>query len=41
VSASLRAKTELTVDYTNFGGAGQYNLLNDRDFISASVKYSF
>jgi hypothetical protein len=41
VSANLQAKTELTVDYTNFGGAGQYNLLNDRDFISASVKYSF
>jgi hypothetical protein len=29
------------VDYTNFGGAGQYNLLNDRDFISASIKFSF
>jgi hypothetical protein len=41
VSANLQARTELTVDYTNFGGAGQYNLLNDRDFISASVKYSF
>jgi hypothetical protein len=41
VSANLQAKTELSVDYTNFGGAGQYNLLNDRDFVSASVKYSF
>lgn len=41
VSANLQAKTELTVDYTNFGGAGQYNLLNDRDFVTASIKYSF
>jgi hypothetical protein len=41
LSASLLQKTELTVDYTNFGGAGQYNLLNDRDFVSASIKYSF
>ena len=41
VSANLQARTELTVDYTTFGGAGQYNLLNDRDFISASIKYSF
>lgn len=41
ISGNLQARTELTVDYTNFGGAGQYNLLNDRDFISASIKYSF
>jgi hypothetical protein len=41
VSANLQARTELTLDYTNFGGAGQYNLLNDRDFVSASIKFSF
>jgi len=41
VAANRQSKTELTLDYTNFGGAGQYNLLNDRDFVSASVKYSF
>jgi hypothetical protein len=41
VSFDLQAKWEVTVDYTNFGGAGQYNLLNDRDFISASIKFSF
>jgi len=29
------------VSYTQFGGAGQYNLLNDRDFVAASIKYSF
>jgi hypothetical protein len=27
--------------YTTFMGAGRYNLLTDRDFISASVRYSF
>ena len=41
ISGNLQARTEISVDYTNFGGAGQYNLLNDRDFISASIKYSF
>jgi hypothetical protein len=41
MSVSLQSKWEATVDYTNFGGAGQYNLLNDRDFVSASIKYSF
>jgi hypothetical protein len=41
LSANLQQKTELSLDYTNFGGAGQYNLLNDRDFVSASIKYSF
>jgi hypothetical protein len=29
------------VAYTRFGGAGQYNLLNDRSFVAASIKYSF
>jgi hypothetical protein len=29
------------VSYTQYGGAGQYNLLNDRDFVAASIKYSF
>ena len=27
--------------WTRFGGAGRYNDLNDRDFVAASVKYSF
>lgn len=27
--------------YTNFFGAGEFNLLNDRDFIAASISYSF
>ncbi|HVO47007.1 MAG TPA: DUF1302 domain-containing protein [Steroidobacteraceae bacterium] len=41
VTGSLQSRWELSLDYTNFGGAGQYNLLNDRDFLSASIKYSF
>jgi hypothetical protein len=27
--------------YTNYSGAGKYNLLQDRDFFAASVRYSF
>jgi len=41
VGADLRAKWDLDVAYTQFGGAGQYNLLNDRNFVAASLKYSF
>ena len=41
VGANLRAKWELDVSWTQYGGAGQYNLLNDRDFVAASIKYSF
>ncbi|NJC87016.1 MAG: DUF1302 domain-containing protein [Desulfuromonas sp.] len=29
------------LSYTDFFGAGRYNLINDRDFISFNVKYSF
>lgn len=45
VSLGLRAvvRETVTIDlsYSNFFGAGAYNLINDRDFVSASVKYSF
>jgi len=41
LTASLRNRWELDVSYTNYGGAAQYNVLNDRDFITASVKVSF
>jgi len=41
LTASTRERWELDVSYTHYGGAGQYNLLNDRDFIAASVKVSF
>ncbi len=29
------------VSYTNYFGAGSYNVINDRDFIGFNVKYSF
>ena len=41
LGANLRAKWDFDLSYTQFGGAGQYNLLNDRDFVAASIKYSF
>jgi hypothetical protein len=41
LGANYQSKWEVSVSYTQFGGAGPYNLLNDRDFVAASVKYSF
>ncbi len=41
IGANLRAAWDFDVSYTQFGGAGQYNLVNDRDFVAASIKYSF
>ncbi len=45
VSLGLRAlvRETITVDlsYSNYFGAGKFNLINDRDFVAASVKYSF
>jgi hypothetical protein len=41
LTGTTRERWELDVSYTHFGGAGQYNLLNDRDFVAASVKFSF
>ncbi len=41
VGANLRATWEVDLGYTRFGGAGRWNDLNDRDFVAATVKYSF
>ena len=45
ISIGLKApyleEWEADISYTNFFGAGKYNLLNDRDFFSATIKYSF
>jgi hypothetical protein len=41
LTGTTRERWELDVSYTHYGGAGQYNLLNDRDFVAASVKFSF
>jgi len=32
---------EWDLAYTKYFGAGRYNLINDRDFLAANVKYSF
>ena len=32
---------EWDISYTSFFGAGRYNLINDRDFLAANIKYSF
>jgi hypothetical protein len=36
-----RINWEWDVSYTRYFGAGRYNLLNDRDFVAANIKYSF
>jgi Protein of unknown function (DUF1302) len=41
VGADLQKTWDLDVSYTRYGGAGQYNLLNDRSFVAASIKFSF
>ncbi|GAC1451185.1 MAG: DUF1302 domain-containing protein [Steroidobacteraceae bacterium] len=41
VGADLEKTWDLDVSYTRFGGAGQYNLLNDRSFVAASIRFSF
>jgi hypothetical protein len=41
VNANLRAKWDIDVNYTQFGGAGRWNDINDRDFVAATLKYSF
>jgi hypothetical protein len=41
VSANLRGTWEVDTSWTKFGGASRWNDLNDRDFVSASVKVSF
>jgi hypothetical protein len=41
LAASYQNEWELDLSYTNFSGAGRYNLINDRDFMAGVVKYSF
>jgi hypothetical protein len=35
------ARWEFDLSWTTYGGAGRYNLIHDRDFIAANIKYSF
>jgi Protein of unknown function (DUF1302) len=41
VAANLRATWEVDMSWTKFGGAGRFNDLNDRDYVAATLKYSF
>jgi hypothetical protein len=41
LGASYLATWSADLSYTNFFGAGRYNLVNDRDFVALNIKYSF
>jgi hypothetical protein len=41
LNANLQNRWEIDVNYTQYGGAGRYNELIDRDFVAATIKYSF
>jgi uncharacterized protein DUF1302 len=41
VSTDYQNEWQADLSYTNFSGAGRYNLLNDRDFIAFNMSYSF
>ncbi len=41
VSGTYQNRWEADVSWTGFFGADRHNLVNDRDFVSATVKYSF
>lgn len=41
VTATYLSTWSIDVSYTNYFGADRYNLINDRDFAQANIKYSF
>lgn len=41
VEANLQAKWAVDMSWTKFGGAGRFNDLTDRDYVAATLKYSF
>lgn len=41
LGASYLNRWQFDFSYTMYGGAGRYNQLNDRDFVSATIKYLF
>jgi len=41
VDASLQNRWQVGLNYSKYGGAGRFNLLGDRDFVSANLKVSF
>jgi hypothetical protein len=41
VATNLRNTWEVDFSFTQYSGAGRWNDINDRDFVAASLKYSF
>ena len=41
MAANYQSKWEVDLSWTTYSGAGRYNLINDRDFVAAIVKFSF
>ena len=41
LGAQYRINWEADLSFTAFSGADRYNLINDRDFVAANIKYSF
>lgn len=41
LDATYQNKWAFGINYTNYFGAGNYNLIHDRDFIATNIKYSF
>ncbi|MFA6954596.1 MAG: DUF1302 domain-containing protein [Thermoanaerobaculia bacterium] len=41
LAAGYQNQWEFDLSYTNYGGAGRYNLINDRDFVAGVVKFSY
>ena len=41
LQATYQNSWAASLSYTNYFGAGRYNLIHDRDFVAATLKYSF
>jgi len=41
IGANYQNRWSLDLSYTDFFGAGRYNLINDRDIVATNIKYSF
>lgn len=41
MTAAYQNSWEFDLSYSNYGGAGRYNLINDRDFVAAVVRFSY
>jgi hypothetical protein len=41
LSTAFQNTWSADLSYTRYYGAGRHNLINDRDFVAANVKYSF